>query len=370
MTTDTVGGVWNYSVQFAQQLREFGIEVVLATMGHPLRRDQRAEISHLFNVALLESNYKLEWMDNPWNDIKQAGPWLLHLEEKFRPDVVHLNQFCFGTLPWKAPVVVVGHSCIRSWWNACRPDQPVDKKFHQYSEVVRAGLEAASCVVAPTKAMMRELLRCYQAKFRSYAVIPNGRSIRPRPDMAKEALIFCAGRIWDEAKNITSILRIADKLSWPVYVAGDGRGMSLPNTPNFHYLGLLSSLETETWMHRASIYVSPARYEPFALAVLEAALAKCALVLGDIDSLKENWQDAALFVHPEKTDHLLSAIQNFIEDRERLQDYAIRANEKAMLLTPQRMAFQYIRIYEALLRNGATETYRSSAQSNAIPGGI
>ena len=42
-------------------------------------------------------------------------------------------------------------------------------------------------------------------------------------------------------------------------------------------------------MARASIYALPARYEPFGLSILEAALSGAALVLGDIPSLREVW---------------------------------------------------------------------------------
>ena len=49
-------------------------------------------------------------------------------------------------------------------------------------------------------------------------------------------------------------------------------------------------------MGRAAIYALPARYEPFGLSILEAALSGCALVIGDIPSLREIWADAALFV--------------------------------------------------------------------------
>jgi glycogen(starch) synthase len=42
----------------------------------------------------------------------------------------------------------------------------------------------------------------------------------------------------------------------------------------------------------------PARYEPFGLSVLEAALSGCALVLGDIASLREVWGGAACYVRP------------------------------------------------------------------------
>ena len=34
-------------------------------------------------------------------------------------------------------------------------------------------------------------------------------------------------------------------------------------------------------------------YEPFGLSILEAAASGCALVLGDIPTLRENWSEAA-----------------------------------------------------------------------------
>ena len=63
-------------------------------------------------------------------------------------------------------------------------------------------------------------------------------------------------------------------------------------------LGRLSAGELADWYARAAIYALPARYEPFGLSALEAALSGCALVLGDIPSLREIWGDAALFVPP------------------------------------------------------------------------
>ena len=53
---------------------------------------------------------------------------------------------------------------------------------------------------------------------------------------------------------------------------------------------------------RAAIYALPAHYEPFGLSILEAAMSGCALVLGDIPSLREIWGDAAVFVHPDNRD--------------------------------------------------------------------
>ncbi len=53
---------------------------------------------------------------------------------------------------------------------------------------------------------------------------------------------------------------------------------------------------SRAWLARSPIFASAALYEPFGLAVLEAAQAGCALVLSDIPTFRELWDGAALFV--------------------------------------------------------------------------
>ena len=62
LTTDTVGGVWTYAVELARALKPHGVRIALATMGAPLRPDQRVQVEPLDNVRLSESGYRLEWM--------------------------------------------------------------------------------------------------------------------------------------------------------------------------------------------------------------------------------------------------------------------------------------------------------------------
>ena len=74
---------------------------------------------------------------------------------------------------------------------------------------------------------------------------------------------------------------------------------------------LLGRLDERRWPSgwpRAAIYALPARYEPFGLSALEAALSGCALVLGDIPSLREVWGDAAVFVPPDDAGGLRDAL--------------------------------------------------------------
>src|SRR5688500_2824741 len=101
LTTDTVGGVWTYAIELARALLPHGVEVALATMGAPLRPDQRWQADSLANVTVHESTFKLEWMPDPWDDVGRAGEWLLELESQFRPDVVHLNGYAHAVLAFR-----------------------------------------------------------------------------------------------------------------------------------------------------------------------------------------------------------------------------------------------------------------------------
>jgi glycosyltransferase involved in cell wall biosynthesis len=97
------------------------------------------------------------------------------------------------------------------------------------------------------------------------------------------------------------------------------------------------------------VYALPARYEPFGLTALEAALSGCALVLGDIASLREIWADAALFVDPSDDGALESGIRTLIENPDLRRRYADRAAARARLFSTEQMGSEYLQIYRAAL---------------------
>ncbi|PYK09494.1 MAG: hypothetical protein DME65_11850 [Verrucomicrobia bacterium] len=69
MTVDPVGGVWTYALELVRALEPHGIEIALASMGGPLSREQHQEVASCKNVRLFQSGYRLEWMDDPWDDV-------------------------------------------------------------------------------------------------------------------------------------------------------------------------------------------------------------------------------------------------------------------------------------------------------------
>lgn len=357
MTADTVGGVWTYAVELARAFQPYGVEVLLATMGRQLSHDQRKDIAPLTNVHLCESEFKLEWMDDPWTDVNAAGQWLLELESKFQPDLAHLNGYVHAALPWSVPKLVVCHSCVMSWWLAVKNESAPDSLWSAYRNRVTLGIHAADYLVAPSKAMLDSIKTLYGNGSGRSKVIPNGRDSSYFSPAPKKPYIFCAGRLWDEAKNVAALKRIAEQLPWPVYAAGENRHrteiaqISAENT-NYHPVGQLSSSQIAQWLSEASIYCLPARYEPFGFSALEAALSGCALVLGDIPSLREIWGGSAIFVSPNDDEALAAALHNLIRNSGYREKYAQRARLRAMEFTPARMAGCYMEIYAAMLSPG------------------
>ncbi len=349
MTTDTVGGVWSYAIELAQALQSYRIEVVLASMGAPLSAAQWSMARAVPNLTVAESSYKLEWMDDPWPDVQAAGAWLLRLEQQHQPDLIHLNGYAHGCLPWSAPVLMVAHSCVLSWWQGVHATPP-PPQWRRYRAAVRAGLQAADLVVAPTQAMLRALQQLY-GPLPCSQVILNGRNPRQFTRARKQPLIMAAGRLWDAAKNVAALDAVAPQLDWPVYVAGSSEhpsgGTALHQ--HVHALGCLDAQSMASWLSRAAIYALPARYEPFGLSVLEAALSGCALVLGSIPSLRELWGNEAIFVDPNDHAQLQSALAALIADDVRRERLARQAYARAQHLTTCAMAANYVHAYRQLL---------------------
>jgi glycosyltransferase involved in cell wall biosynthesis len=333
MTADTVGGVWTYALELADALAPLGVEVHLATMGRQLDGVQREQLAASAVAALYESSFALEWQDEPWHDLDRAGSWLLELESEMLPDVVHLNGYVHGCLPWRTPVVVVAHSDVLSWWEAVK-HRPAPATWERYRAGVQAGLRAAAAVCAPTQAVLDDLRRHYRFGTPSF-VVHNGRTAGPYVAGVKERFVLGSGRFDDEAKNGAALRRARRGSAWPVVLIGEGTS-----------LGRRSPEEVQSFVERAAVFASPARYEPFGLAILEAALAGCALVLGDVRSLRELWGSAALYVPPGDDEAIASALRLLQRDDDLRRELGERASRRAERYSAAAMAEGYLSVYE------------------------
>jgi len=347
LTGDTEGGVWTFVLELADGLLKRGAEVCLVTFGQTVTAAQKLSAAGVVDLLWLHHPSKLEWMQDPWTDIQQAGYWLRGTAQRWNPDLVHLNTLCHATLDWNVPVVMTHHSCVTSWWRSVKRS-PLPAEWHRYRQEVERSLKTATVITAPSRSALAALAGDYGIEVDDARPIPNGRSPDAFRVGEKEDFILSAGRLWDEAKNIRVLAEVAPRLDWPIYLAGDSQNPDGAATPlaGCCLLGKLDAAELSSWYARAGVYALPARYEPFGLSVLEAALSGCALVLGDIPSLREMWQGAASFVPPDDLSFLENCLRGLISDpvyRTRMSQLALaRARE----FTQSRMVDEYVGLYQ------------------------
>jgi len=348
MTADTVGGVWTFAMDLCAGLSQRGVAVTLVTMGRLPDPAQRAQANAL-DIALVTTDYRLEWMQNCWADLVESGKMLLSLAAGLKPDLIHANGYYHSSLSFDAPVLLTAHSCVSSWWQACKRE-PIPAEWRSYQEWVAAAARSAEMIVAPTAAYLAEFQRLHRAAKRS-CVIWNGRECGHAAPRPKRNMVLAAGRLWDEAKNISVLCRAASGLDVPIAVAGDctspqGEPVRLSNVAA---LGQLNSQRLSEAMSKALIFAAPAKYEPFGLTILEAALHGCALVLSDIPTLRELWDGAALFVHPDDVAGWHEVFARLSSQPALAAAYARTARERARRYSVERMVTGYMQQYSALL---------------------
>lgn len=344
MTTDAVGGVWQYSLDLAAGITRRGAEVLLVTLGPSPSAVQRQQAKAISGVSLAEGEFPLEWEQNPWPGVDASGQWLLQLQANYGADLAHLNGYAHASLAWNIPVVTVAHSCVFSWWRAVHGTAP-GSEWTEYRRRVTEGLNAASGVVAPSMAMARSLASNYGIAIEKVNTITNFSSAAPAICHEGQRLILSAGRIWDVAKNLKPLSDLAPQLHWKLRIAD----------------GTLPHAETLQEMTRAGIFAHPALYEPFGLAVLEAARSGCCLVLADIPSLRELWGGAAMFVDPRNGQQWVRQLNQLAQNEERRNGLAALAFARSKSYDAAQSIQKYWTLYEKLITNSQQKGREAAA---------
>lgn len=358
LTADAVGGIWTYALDLAAGLRALGIATALAVLGPDPSEAQLAEAHRIPDIEVILTQLPLDWLAKDSREVISAGRTLARIAEHQGVDIVHLSSPALAVdATYPAPVVATCHSCVATWWRAVRGEEtPLPDDFRWRTQLMEEGLRAADALVAPSRAFAEALAATYALESVP-AVVHNGRAL-PDPASrqkqlrsAPELFAFTAGRLWDEGKNIAAIDEAAQRLNIPVLAAGplagpDGGRMQLRFAEP---LGVLSADDVAAYLARRPVFVSAALYEPFGLAVLEAASAGSPLVLSDIPTFRELWSGAAIFVPPRDSDAIARALRELASDaglRHALGRAALRRSGQYTLAA---VASATARVYRSLI---------------------
>jgi glycosyltransferase involved in cell wall biosynthesis len=353
MTADAVGGVWTYALDLARGLVPHQVATTLATLGPRPSTGQLAQAETIPGLELIPMDLPLDWTAASPEEVKAAGAALAALAEGIGPDIVHLHSAALGAqASFPAPLVASCHSCVATWWDAVRASSLPDD-FVWRAALTLQGYRAADALIAPTAAFAEATRRTYGLDTAPH-VVHNGRRTarhRPEPLPLASPFAFTAGRLWDEGKNIVALERAAARLRIPVVAAGplEGPNGTRIELEQVRAVGPVRESEIAAWLSGAPIFVSPARYEPFGLAVLEAAQAGCALVLSDIPTFRELWDGAALFVPCDDDRALAAAIEHVIGDKDVRTRLGAEARIRSRLYSYEAMADGVAEIYRTLL---------------------
>ncbi len=358
MTADAVGGVWTYALDLARGLAAEGARVSLAVTGPAPGAAQQAEAAAVPGLRLLPTGLPLDWTAATPEAVLQAGAALAALATAQGAELVHLNSPAYAAGgAFRQPLVIACHSCVASWW-AAQHAAPLPPGLRWRRDQVAAAYRLATRLVAPSAAFAAVTARLYGLA-RPPAVVMNGRSPLPpvAPSMAlPESFVFAAGRLWDSAKNLAALDAAAARLEWPVLAAGpvaapEGGAIELPH---LRLLGRLDAAGMAEGHARAALFVSTARYEPFGLAVLEAAQAGTPLLLAELPGFREIWGEAACYLPDARPTGLAVAIDRLMRDPARRRELGAAAAARAARYTVQAM------------QQGMAALYREAMQETLV----
>lgn len=355
MTADAVGGVWQYALDLARALVPLGYDTTLALLGPTATADQRAAAA-IAGVSVVETGLPLDWLADGPADVTRAGAAIAALAESVGADLLQLNQPALAAdTIFGVPTIAVSHSCLATWWQAVEGGAP-PADFAWRIALHGAGLRAANRVVTPSRAFALATADAYELTTLPLA-IHNGRAGGPASAAQPAQIAFTAGRLWDRGKDVATLDRAAGRLDLPVCAAGpiagpNGDGVRLEHV---RAVGVLSDAALADRLAAEPIFVSSARYEPFGLAVLEAAAAGCALVLSDIPTFRELWDEAAIFVACGDDRAFAEVIRRLAADPAARAAQGARATARAARYTPARTAAAMARLYADLLPQRTAE---------------
>ena len=362
MTTDTIGGVWTFTKELSRELLESGCATAMVSLGRKPSTGHRAWVDQQTAAWGAEFRFEaadapLEWMEDNGRAFTEPEKLLRRVAEEFGADLLLSSQFCFGALDCEMPRIVVAHSDVLSWADACRAEGLQDSAWLQtYSDLVQRGLRRADAVVAPTRWMLDAVAGHFQLPAEQ-RVIANGRTIASSgADSGRKLQAVTAGRLWDEAKNLRMLEHVRSPM--PLLIAGEVEHESSRLRVQGSTTTFVGALNEEALLNlfcESSVYVCTSLYEPFGLAPLEAALCGCAVLAKDIAPLREVWGGAAsYFSGAQSLSELLARLST---DSKLLQEAQSRSRRRAREFSSRKMTDKYIELFRSMRKEAAVGQY-------------
>jgi glycogen(starch) synthase len=359
VTADTLSGSWTYTRELVTGLVTRGVRVTLVSFGEIPLPEQTTWMDHLHGLDYHPTAFRLEWMHEAEEDLPESSAFLAALVREVRPDLLHLNQFCYGDLPVDIPRIVMAHGDLITWTQAVHNHEPRERSLAWYRDMVLQGIACADAVVTPSGWMLEQIRSCYGAPRRGEVIYPGRNPIFFNPYVSKDDSVLAVGRMMDAGKQVFLLTQQPHPV--PVCIVGADQTIPVSRLPiradvkvaieesSVAVRGPQTEAQLRALYSRASIFAATARYEPLGIPALEAAFSRCAIIANDIPSHREFWGDAALYFRANDSASLAENIRMLNADRSMRRAYAELAYTRAReRFTTKRMIESYLDLYSSL----------------------
>lgn len=248
--------------------------------------------------------------------------------------------------PWINPGIVCIHdvNCIRN------PKNFQKRMVIWYKFLFKRAMKKARKIITVSEFSKREMLDCYNVNANKIVVINNSwehfsnvkedeKIFSKFPELKEKEFFFSIGTL-TKHKNLKWVLKVAKEnpkyifaISGFVNIKSFKKQLDLETPPNAIYLGYLSDEEVKAIYKKTKALLFPSLYEGFGLPPIEALSTGAKVVVADIPSMHEVFEDTVLYIDPYNyninLDELLKT--NVAEPEKTLKKYSWKSSAKKLL---------------------------------------
>jgi glycosyltransferase involved in cell wall biosynthesis len=278
---------------------------------------------------------------------------------KARPDIVHANL----SSPWSCQYCIAAAAVVRGARTVAVYQLAVPPVSERQRRAKRLTSRTVACHVGVGERTSREVEALVGLREASVLTIHNGVPDEPLPRQVHRPrpgpIIGAIGRVEHQKGFDTLIRAVAQVAGATVWIVGDGRERAALERLAAD-VGIGDRIVWTGWRDDARSFLGtfdvvafPSRFEGFPLAVLEALLARSAVVAADVGSIAEVVRDGetGLLVPPDDPSGLARAISRLLDDRDLRERLGCNGRELVLRrFTAAHMARRFEALYDELLR--------------------
>ncbi|HSX09820.1 MAG TPA: glycosyltransferase family 1 protein [Candidatus Saccharimonadales bacterium] len=327
-------------------------------------------VSKVFNeqdLKLKDERWKIVRTDIRWHTLKEQLQFP-HVLNKEKLDLVHFPYFSVPIF-YKGSFVITIHDLIINHYPTGKastlPSPIYYFKLMSYKYIIKSAAQHAQKVIAVSQATKSEIAKHLGVSESKIAVTHEGVERRHKKEIAKDKkisfpyllyvgnayphknldrLISAFGQLEREYPDLKLIL-VGKKNYFYTHLENKVKGMLLDK--RIIFAGNINDEGLSALYQQAVALILPSLMEGFGLTGLEAMQEECLVLASNIPSLKEIYQDAAIYFDPLAVESMHATIREVLENKKKFLPLIEKGKKRVATFSWEKMAEQTMNIYES-----------------------